>query len=155
MGDSLVRLHQVAAAVGAVVVLSACGDGSPDQTTSEGDSDATCPHGIAVFYDPGTPMDTVNAARAEAETIDGVTRAVAIDQDQAYDEFREMFGPDEYPTVTPDDLPPWVKVSVDTPKAADRVESHFEGRPGVEFQRSEDPADDADAKRHHDARWCR
>ena len=87
-----------------------------------------------VFLHPDANPDQINAVRSSLDSPD-IERITFVDQNAAYDEFRDLFRdqPDLLESVTPDVLPPSFRV-VPVDKDARTIEelsSQYETKPGV------------------------
>lgn len=80
---------------------------------------------LVVFLEPGSPSDSLELIASDLATTDGVEEVEVFSQEQAFDEFAEMFAdsPELVATVTPDLLPASIRVAMDEPDDIDRTES--------------------------------
>ena len=88
---------------------------------------------LNIFLNPDIAVTQRDALRAELEALPQVRRVTYVDQDAAYDEFKQMFAnsPDMVESVTPKDLPPSFRVVPRQPELVEAVGERFTKREGV------------------------
>ena len=90
---------------------------------------------LIVFVNPDATTAQVEALRASLDSLDEVARSTWVTQDEAYDEFTELWAdrPDLIDAVSPEAMPPNVRVTVrgSEPGSDRRVGATVEGKPGV------------------------
>jgi cell division transport system permease protein len=88
-----------------------------------------------VFMQPDAPQATIDAVRAELESSPQVAEVDYFDQDDAFQEFQELFAdePELVESVTADILPPSFRVKpVDAEtEVVEGLAGTFDGQPGV------------------------
>jgi hypothetical protein len=120
----------LAAVLGAVALRQTAGDGSapvaPPTTVSARPD-------LIVFLDPDATDAQVTAVRDRLASAPEVVDAVFVDQQQALDEFHELYRDDPglLEAVTADVLPPSYRVDLVDPDAAPALIAGLERLPGV------------------------
>jgi cell division protein FtsX len=80
---------------------------------------------MAVFLDPDAPLGSLEVMASELADAEGVEGVESFTQEQAFDEFAELFAdsPELVSTVSPELLPASVRVTMTDPADVDRTES--------------------------------
>ena len=90
---------------------------------------------FSIYMTTDATQDQSDAVRRELERSPDVERVVYVSQEEAYEEFKTLFGdsPDMVENVSPDVLPPSYRVvpGVDDASAIGALGERFEGQPGV------------------------
>lgn len=89
---------------------------------------------LNIFLIPDVAATQRDGLQAELEAMPEVKRVSFVDQEAAYDEFKQMFAnsPDMIESVTAKDLPPSFRVVPRQPELVEAVGQRFEKREGVD-----------------------
>ncbi|MEA3077062.1 MAG: cell division transport system permease protein [Actinomycetota bacterium] len=88
---------------------------------------------LNIFLNPDVAANQREALQTELENMPQVKKVTYVDQDAAFNEFKQMFAnsPDMVESVTPKDLPPSFRVVPRQPELVDAVGERFTKREGV------------------------
>jgi cell division transport system permease protein len=88
---------------------------------------------LNIFLNPDVATNVRDALQVELEAMPEVKKVTFVDQEAAYDEFKQMFAnsPDMVESVTAKDLPPSFRVVPRQPELVDTVGERFTKREGV------------------------
>ena len=88
---------------------------------------------LNIFLNPDVAQTQRDGLQAELSAMPEVKKVTYVDQDAAYDEFKQMFAnsPDMVESVTAKDLPPSFRVVPRQPELVDTVGERFTKREGV------------------------
>lgn len=123
--------------MGLAVVVSSCGGSGGDDSLDELENDLELPGSTAppttavcipgtevlVFVNPAVTGDRITEIRDALVGVPGVVGITYVDQQQAYEEFEELFAdsPEMLASVDPANLPSSFRVTIDDPARADAV----------------------------------
>ena len=89
---------------------------------------------ISAFLHDDISDGELQAIQADLSNMPEVKDTEYVSQDEAYEEFKELY-PDQphlYETITPEDLPASVRVKLTDAKFTEDVSARIEGAPGIE-----------------------
>jgi cell division transport system permease protein len=88
---------------------------------------------LNIFLNPDIAQTQRDGLQAELSAIPEVKKVTYVDQDAAYDEFKQMFAnsPDMVESVTAKDLPPSFRVVPREPELVESIGERFQKREGV------------------------
>lgn len=88
---------------------------------------------LNIFLNPDVAETQRDGLQAELSAMPEVRKVTFVDQETAYEEFKQMFSnsPDMVESVTPKDLPPSFRVVPREPELVDTVGERFTKREGV------------------------
>lgn len=88
---------------------------------------------LAIFLQPGIPQNESAAIGHELQTTAGVKKYHFVDQAQAYQEFKTIFGgePDLINVLKQDQMPPSYRVVPVSPRDVGTLGKQFQSQPGV------------------------
>lgn len=137
--------------LGLFAVLTACGSGGdasesddldeplPPVSLTEPTATVSVPTGcqgggtVIVFVNPAVTDARVAEIGVELQALPSVASLVYVDQQQAFDEFQELYkdDPDKLAAVTPEILPPSYRLTLTDAGHADDIEAAASGLDGV------------------------
>lgn len=120
--------------LGLVLLISLAGCDDGDERTGTAAASTTsvvtgeCDDELSVFLHPHSSLDDLMEVADEISRIEGVEAYSTFDQDQTYAEFQDLFAdtPEIADSVTPDILPPSVRVHVNGDATIDEITGRYE-----------------------------
>jgi hypothetical protein len=117
------------------VVSGGYGAGGPPATAAPSPTEAPDRHtDIVVYMHPNATQDQIDGARADLEALPGVRRIAFVNQQQAYEEFHELFrdSPEMVDAALPELLPTSYRIDAGgDPEAISRIRAYATDLAGV------------------------